>query len=194
MEKPNEFYAKDRAAWRKWLTKNHLTEKKCWLILYNKNSGTRSVLYAEAVEEALCFGWIDSKGNKRDDKSFFLSFAPRKSKSVWSKINKERIESMIQEGRMTTVGMEKIKQAKADGSWTRLDAIDALQMPADLARGLSRNKKAKKYFDAFPPSAKKIIFFWIESAKRPETKAVRVSETVAWAAKNIRANQWRPKK
>lgn len=101
---------------------------------------------------------------------------------------------MIQEGRMTTVGMEKIKQAKADGSWTRLDAIDALQMPADLARGLSRNKKAKKYFDAFPPSAKKIIFFWIESAKRPETKAVRVSETVAWAAKNIRANQWRPKK
>src|SRR6185295_5631626 len=159
MERPNEFYAKDRAAWRKWLVKNHLTETKCWLILYNKHSGKACVMYAEAVEEALCYGWIDSKGNKRDDKSFFLSFAPRKRKSVWSKINKERIARMIREGQMTAVGMEKIKQAKADGSWTRLDAIDALQMPSDLVKAFGKNKKAKNFFDTFPPSAKKIIFF-----------------------------------
>ena len=187
-----EFYAKDRRTWRKWLENNHLKKQNIWLIIFKKESDTPSVYYNDAVEEALCFGWIDSTANKRDDKSFLLFFVTRKPKSGWSKVNKQRIERLNKLNLMTSAGQEKIEMAKKDGTWTMLDAIERLIMPAVLKKEFNKNKIALKYFEAFPPSVKKSIFHWIQSAKREETSRKRIVETVTLAAKNIRANQWKP--
>jgi uncharacterized protein YdeI (YjbR/CyaY-like superfamily) len=186
------FHAKTRHQWRKWLERNHQKEKKVWLIIYHKDSDTKSIYYAEAVEEALCFGWIDSAPRKRDAESFFLSFSPRKPKSVWSKLNKERAARLISGGMMTPAGMEKIILAKKTGAWNALDKIDNMIIPDDLQKALSGNKSAMKNFSAFPPSAKKIILMWIDNARKMETRMNRVEETIRLAAKNIRANQYKP--
>lgn len=191
-ERP-EFFAKDRATWRKWLKTNHKKEQRVWLILHKKNSKRPCVSYTEAVEEALCFGWIDSVANKRDTESFLLFFASRKPGSVWSKINKERIARIIEQGLMASEGVRKIEEAKKDGSWTFLDAIEELEMPSALKKAFSKNKKALVNFEAFPPSTRKGIYYWVISAKRDETRDLRVKETVTLAAKNVRANQWKGK-
>ncbi|HEX5153726.1 MAG TPA: YdeI/OmpD-associated family protein [Parafilimonas sp.] len=185
------FYAKSRKEWRNWLAKNHELEKFVWLIIYHKESKTPSVYYEEAVEEALCFGWIDSKGNKRDSESFYLFFAQRNPRSNWSKINKERVEKMTQQGLMTENGQKLIDLAKMKGTWTALEQIDDLIIPADLKKILDKNKKASKNFEAFSSSSKKIILNWILSAKRPETREQRLKQTVELAAKNIKANHYR---
>jgi uncharacterized protein YdeI (YjbR/CyaY-like superfamily) len=174
-----------------WLEKNHATAGSVWLIIYKKDSGTPSVVYAEAVEEALCFGRVDSKPNKRDDKSYVLYFAARKPKSPWSKINKERVARLIKEKKMHAAGLAKINAAKKDGSWSVLDSVEALIMPGELKKVISKNKKALTHFEAFPPSVKKGIYQWIQSAKTDETREKRITETVNQAEKNIRANQWR---
>lgn len=173
------------------MEKNHATAGNVWLIIYKKESGTPSVVYAEAVEEALCFGWVDSKPNKRDDKSYILYFAERKPKSPWSKINKERVARLIKEKKMHAAGLAKISAAKKDGSWSMIDAIEALIMPDALKKAFSKNKKALTHFEAFPPSVKKAIYQWVQSAKTDETRDKRIVETVTQAAKNVRANQWR---
>ena len=190
-KKDIEFYAKNRDTWRKWLAKHHAVKPYVWLILYRKHSATGSVNYNDAVEEALCFGWIDSKPNKRDGESFFLFFAPRKPKSVWSAVNKKRIEQLIAAGKMTEAGLAKIVQAKRDGSWNALDTVDALLMPPALQKAFTYNKTALKQFEAFPPSAKKGIYQWIQSAKTAPTLNKRVEETVAKAAEGKRANEWK---
>jgi uncharacterized protein YdeI (YjbR/CyaY-like superfamily) len=138
------------------------------------------------VEEALCFGWIDSKPNKRNEESYFLFFAPRKPKSVWSAQNKKRIEKLLAEGRMTPMGMQKMEQAKDNGSWAALNLVDALVMPAPLKKAFSLNKAALRNFEKFPPSAKKGIYQWMQSAKTETTMNKRVAETVALAAENKR--------
>lgn len=162
--------------------------------MYKKASGKPTFTYNEVVEEALCFGWIDSKPNKRDEESYFLFIAPRKPKSVWSAHNKKRVDTLLKENLITTAGLQKIEAAKKDGSWTVLDKIEALQMPAVLKKAFIKNKNALAYFDQFPASVKKQLFHWVESAKTEETRLKRVAETVTLAAKNIRANQWKPKK
>jgi uncharacterized protein YdeI (YjbR/CyaY-like superfamily) len=186
-----EFYAPSREAWRNWLTKNHTSAGTIWLVLYKKDSNVPTLTYSEAVEEALCFGWIDSKPNKRDDKSYRLFFADRKPKSVWSKLNKDRIKKLIKQGLMTPAGQAKIDIAKQNGSWSTLDAAEDLQMPAELERAFAKAKRALKNFEAFPPSVKKGIYHWIIGAKQEITRAKRIKETVEKAAENIRANQWR---
>ncbi|MGZ5255056.1 MAG: YdeI/OmpD-associated family protein [Flavitalea sp.] len=186
-------YAKDRKAWRSWLEKNCATEKSVWLIIYRKDAQTKSVNYPDAVEEALCFGWIDSKPNKRDDESFYQFFAKRNPTSNWSKINKERVKKLVAEGFMTPAGMNLIEQAKANGAWSALDAVESLVLPPELQKSLSNNKEAAQFFDAFPRSVKKGILEWIQNAKTPETKNKRIEETVRLAEKNIRANQYIPK-
>ena len=188
---PSSIHPKSRAEWRKWLDANHTRPEGIWLISYKKATGKPRVDYAEAVEEALCFGWIDSKPGKLDEERSMLWFAPRKAKTGWSKLNKERAGKLIEAGRMAPAGMAKIEVAKKDGSWDLLDAIHEMGVPPDLARALSKNKTARKNFEAFPPSVKRAIFEWIAIAKRPETRAKRIEETVARAEKNIRANQWR---
>lgn len=187
------FYAKNRKAWRNWLIKNHLTKENCWLILYKKESNTPSVYYAEAVEEALCFGWIDSKPNKRDAESFLLFFSKRKHKSVWSALNKQRIAKLEAAGLLMPAGIAMIELAKQTGTWAALDAVDALAYPADFKKALQKNKTAATCFEAFPKSTKQGILQWILSAKKEETRKQRIAETVSLAAKNIRANQWKPK-
>ena len=189
----NVFHAKNRAAWRRWLEKNHDKKTDVWLLFHKKGNQAPCVKYEEAILEALCFGWIDSTARKRDDTSFVMYFASRKPRSVWSKINKGRIKKLIDQGLMTRAGLEKIEIAKANGSWTFLDSIEELVMPADLKKSLTRNKKALKYFEAFPGSVKKAIYSWIEHAKRAVTRQARIKETVMLAAKNQRANEWRPK-
>ncbi len=190
-KQPERVYAPDRATWRKWLEQNHATASGVWLVYYKKQSGKPSVSYAEAVEEALCFGWIDSRPNRLDDERYMQLFSPRKPKSPWSRLNKQRVEKLIAQGLMTPAGLAKIEAAKRDGAWDKYNVIEELAMPADLKKALAANKTARQNFEAFSPSSKKNILYWIASAKRPETRAKRIQETVALAAKNLKANHWR---
>jgi uncharacterized protein YdeI (YjbR/CyaY-like superfamily) len=188
---PNSIHPKTRAEWRMWLSQHHLQTEGVWLITFKKASGQPRIEYDEAVEEALCFGWVDSKPNKLDEDRAMLWFAPRKANTGWSKLNKSRVEKLISAGLMTRAGLAKIETAKRDGSWNALDGIEALEIPPDLEKALAADKVAQEYFNAFPRSVKRAILEWIASAKKPETRAKRVEETVTLAAKNIRANQWR---
>ncbi len=190
-DKIDSFYASNRQEWRDWLAKNHATSPGVWLIYFKKESGKPRVEYADAVEEALCFGWVDSRPNKIDDQSYMQLFSPRKPKSPWSKLNKERVEKLIQQGLMTPAGLAKIELAKQNGSWNTYDGVETLAVPPDLQAALDANDTARANFEAFSPSSKKTILWWIESAKRPETRAKRVEETVTLAAQNIKANHYR---
>lgn len=186
--------AKTRKVWRKWLEKNHKNEKSVWLIIYHKKSKTKSIYYPEAVEEALCFGWIDSKPNKRDEESFYLYFAQRKRGSVWSKINRERVKKLTDQGLMTEAGHAMVDYAKKSGNWETLVMIEQEIMSPDLMKEFNKNKLAFKNFNAFPPSSRKIILGWIASAKTPETRNKRIKESVTLAEQNIRANHYIRKK
>ncbi len=186
------YYAKDRNQWRSWLEENSGHEKNVWLIMYKKASHFPSVYYAEAVEEALCFGWIDGKANKRDAQSYYQLFAKRNPKSKWSKVNKERVENLLAAGLMQPGGLEAVEIAKQNGTWTALDEAAQLTIPDDLQRALAKNEDAMKYFTLFPASAKRALLEWISSAKREETRRKRMEATVTAAAQNIRANQYRP--
>jgi uncharacterized protein YdeI (YjbR/CyaY-like superfamily) len=162
-------------------------------VSYKKGTDLPRFEYEESVEEALCFGWIDSKPNKLDDERTMLWFAPRKPRTGWSRPNKARIDRMLEAGLMHPAGLAKIEQAKADGSWTSLDAIEALELPADLVAAFAAYPSAEQNFLAFPRSAKRGILEWIHTAKKPETRAARVAETARLASVNERANQWRGK-
>ncbi|MBD1876496.1 YdeI/OmpD-associated family protein [Nodosilinea sp. FACHB-131] len=186
----NSIQVESRAEWRAWLTANHTRSEGLWLITYKKRSGKPHVSYDEVVEEALCFGWIDSKGNRLDDERTMLWVAPRKSGTGWSALNKKRIAALIEAGLMMPPGLAKIEAAKQDGSWELLDAIERLEVPADLALALAENELASANFEAFPRSAKRGILEWIASAKRAETRDRRIAETVELAAQNLRANSW----
>ena len=188
---PNSVHPLSRAEWRQWLEQNHERKEGVWLVSFKKATGKPRFDYEEAVEEALCFGWIDSKGNKLDEERSMLWFAPRKPKTGWSKPNKIRIEKLTAAGLMNPAGLAKIEAAKKDGSWNALDSVEALEIPADLKKALAANRMAQQNFDAFPRSAKRAILEWISHAKKPETRAKRIEETVTKAEKNIRANQWR---
>jgi len=188
---PNSVHPQTRAEWRMWLSDHHLQQEGVWFITFKKASGKPHIEYAEAVEEALCFGWVDSKPNKLDEERTMLWFSPRKAGSGWSKLNKSRGESLIASGLMTSAGLSKIEAAKQDGSWNALDQIEALEIPPDLEKALAANETAQAYFNGFPRSVKRGILEWIISAKRPETRARRIEETVSLAEKNVRANQWR---
>jgi uncharacterized protein YdeI (YjbR/CyaY-like superfamily) len=185
--------AKDRASWRRWLQRNHTQDVGIWLELHKKGSAGSSVRYVEAVEEGLCFGWIDSTANTLDEERYAIWFAPRKAKSAWSATNKERVDRMVAAGLMTEAGLEAIEIAKENGAWDALNDSDALMVPDDLASALAANGDARRHWDAFPPGVRKQILEWINSAKRDETRAKRVAETATSAAKNVRAHQWRPK-
>lgn len=177
-------YASDRQSWRTWLEEHHKTFRGIWLIYYKVGSGKPSVKYSEAVKEALCFGWIDSKVKSLDEERYQQIFTPRKPQSVWSKLNKQYIEELIAQGLMTAAGLEKINRAKQDGSWTTLDAIEALIIPPDLQQALETNAIANQKFQAFNNSTKKSILFWIDSAKRSETRLKRITQTLNSAAQN----------
>jgi uncharacterized protein YdeI (YjbR/CyaY-like superfamily) len=191
MSKINEFsdfHPLTRKQWRDWLAENHDKFSGIWFVYFKKQTGKPRVTYDEAVEEALCFGWIDSLPRKVDDERSKLLFTPRKPKSVWSKLNKTRIEKLIENGLMTKIGLAKIEAAKANGAWNILDDSDNLKIPADLTKEFERNKDAKKNFNAFSDSSKRMILAWIGSAKRTETRNTRIVKTIEMAKQNKRAN------
>ena len=191
---PNAVHPKTRSAWRKWLETHHARPEGVWLVAYKKSTGKSRFQYDESVEEALCFGWVDSKVNKLDDERSMLWFAPRKAGTGWSKPNKERIERLLSLGLMHPAGLAKVEQAKADGSWSLLDAVEALEVPADLAKALAEYPSASRNFENFPRSVKRNILEWIQIAKKAETRAARIEETARLAQDDVRANQWRDKR
>jgi uncharacterized protein YdeI (YjbR/CyaY-like superfamily) len=192
MVKPpdNSVHPATRADWRDWLAQNHTRAEGVWLISYKKSAGKPRLEYEDIVEEALCFGWIDSKGRALDDERTMLWMAPRKPRTGWSRPNKERLERLIAAGLMAPAGAAKVAAAQADGSWSALDAVEALEVPDDLAAALAGYAAARTNFDAFPRSARRSILEWIAAAKTPATRAKRIEETARLAEENVRANQW----
>jgi uncharacterized protein YdeI (YjbR/CyaY-like superfamily) len=180
-------------AWSAWLERNCSTSQGVWLVSWKKRSGKPAMTYEEAVSEALRFGWVDSRGGKLDDDRTMLWFSPRRKGSAWSGPNKRRIQQLETEGRMAAQGRAKVEAAKADGSWSRLEEVEALVVPDDLAAAFSAHPGSRAQWDNFPPSARRGILEWIVQAKRVETRAKRVTETARLAARGERANQWRPR-
>jgi uncharacterized protein YdeI (YjbR/CyaY-like superfamily) len=185
-----EVHPLTRAEWRRWLVANHATSGSIWLVTYKKASGKPRFDTGEAVDEALCFGWIDSLPRKLDDERSKLLMSPRKKGSAWSAVNKAKVEQLIAEGRMAAPGLAAITRSKADGTWNKLDGVDRLDKPDELIDAFARQPGSEMLFDAFPISAKRGILEWILNARTPETLAKRVEETARLAARNIRANQW----
>ncbi len=178
-----------REQWRAWLTANHGRTESIWLVTFRRGSGEPSLPYDDIVEEALCFGWIDGRAGKLDDRRRMLLLSPRRRGSGWSKLNKERIERLAAAGLITPAGLAKIEAAKADGSWSLLDEVDALIVPPDLeAAFASAEPQARAAWDGFSKSSRRAILDWLRQARRPETRARRIEETVAMAARGLRAN------
>lgn len=188
------YYAKDRATWRNWLEKNGKKKKAVWLIYYKPASGKSRVSYNDAVDEAICFGWIDSKPNSLDEFRSIQFFAPRNPKSNWSKVNKARVTRLNKEGRMTPAGLELVEAARKSGTWDALNEVEEMVIPDDLLRELKKSEKAYQYFTAFPKSSRKNILEWIHNAKQAETRNKRIAETAKLAKENIRANHYRQPK
>jgi len=179
-----------RNEWRRWLEANHDRPVGVWLVRWKKNSGHPVLGYDDAVEEALCFGWVDSLPRKLDDDRTMLWFAPRKRGSAWSRPNKERVARLDAEGLLTPAGRRAVDTARADGSWSLLDDVEDLVVPSDLATAFEDHPGSREQWDAFPPSTRRGILEWIVQAKRAETRAKRVEETATLAARGERANQW----
>ncbi len=154
---------------------------------FKKHVGEYYVPYGEVVEELLCYGWVDSRTRRVDDDRTMLLVSPRKPGSTWSASNKRRVADLEKRGLMTPAGHAKIESAREDGSWYFLDDIENLIEPDDLARALDKNQRARQNFDSFSPSARKVILLWIKTAKRGETRARRINETVRLATKNVKA-------
>lgn len=171
---------KNRAEWREWLIANHENEAEVWFVYYKKKTGRSTVEYGASVEEALCYGWVDSIIKKVDDTKYVRKFTPRKEDSNWSPSNIERVERLISEGLMTEHGLEKVEAAKRAGNWDKPIQKPKLQfeMPAEFAEALKGNKRALKTFENLAPSYQKQYLGWIEVAKRPETKEKRIQESI----------------
>ncbi len=178
----------DREEWRSWLAGNHEEASGVWLVSWKKATGRPFVAYTDAVDEALCFGWVDSRPNKLDESRAMRLFTPRNPKSPWSRINKAKVHRLTERGRMAPAGMRSVEAAKANGAWTVYDKIEDLVIPPDLASALDGNDEAMAYFKNFPESSQKNILWWIKTAVKSETRAARVSATVELAAQNRMAN------
>jgi len=188
-----QVYVKSRPAWRRWLAKHGERSPGIWLIYDKKSSRADRLAYADAVEEALCYGWIDSTLRSLDDARYMQLFTPRKPKSTWSKLNKTRVARLIDEGLMAPPGLATIEKAKTNGSWTSLDSVEALEVPDDLAAALAKRPVAARNFSAFSPSSRKGYLHWVRQAVRPETRAERIAHTVTCCAANLKNRQLAPK-
>lgn len=178
----------NREQWRAWLAEHHARPESVVLIVHKRSGGERFVPHEALVEEALCFGWIDGTRRTYDDHRILQLFAPRRPSSSWSRVNKERVDRLIDEGKMTAAGMAVIDRAKRDGSWTRFDDAENLIIPDDLRVAFDRHPGSGKNFSEFPPSSRKMILHWIIEAKRPETRGKRIEEAASKAARNERAH------
>jgi uncharacterized protein YdeI (YjbR/CyaY-like superfamily) len=175
-----QLYVTNRDQWRDWLSRHHAMEAGIWLVFYKKETSKPTIDYEKAIEEALCFGWIDSIIKKIDAEKYVRKFTPRKEQSKWSNLNKKRVEKMIKQGRMTEVGLKKIKAAKKSGLWDQDPRPQiSLDVPPEFARALARSKKAKKNFEQLASTYRRHYIGWIVTAKRPETRERRIAESIA---------------
>jgi uncharacterized protein YdeI (YjbR/CyaY-like superfamily) len=174
-----------RKEWRAWLRKHHSTASAVWLVFAKKHTGLPCPSYNDAVEEALCFGWIDGLVNPVDGTYYKQLFTPRKPKSAWARSNKIRVARLIEEGLMTSAGLRAIETAKANGAWTALDHVESLTMPPELRKALNGNAQSRKRWLEFSDSQRKQFLYWLASAKREETREQRIGEIVAMAAQGI---------
>ncbi len=182
-----------RDDWRRWLEVNHARSRGVWVVTMKKAAvpkGATLVSPRDINEECLCFGWVDSRPGSVDEERSALLCTPRKPGSGWSRVNKERLDRLLAAGLVHASGLDAIERAKADGSWTRLDEVDARIVPTDLAAALDGLPPARDNFERFPPSTRKAILEWIAQAKTGPTRARRVEETATLAQQNLRANQW----
>jgi uncharacterized protein YdeI (YjbR/CyaY-like superfamily) len=178
------FIARSRGTWRAWLTRHHVSDRCVWLILLKRHVEKPCVTLAEAVEEALCFGWIDGKLRRIDDERHALRFTPRRPGSVWSETNKARVRRLIAEGRMTEAGLLAVAAGKKSGQWQKARALArTTALPKDLALALESNPAARSFFAGLAPSYRKLYVAWVEDAKRPQTRQRRVATVLARAAR-----------
>jgi len=176
--------------WREWLAQHHTTKQSVWLIYYKQGSNIPTVTWSESVDEALCFGWIDGQVKPIDDEKYMRRFSRRKVKSIWSKINKEKVEVLIANGRMTNAGLKSIELAKQNGSWTVLDEAETLIVPEDLITAFDKHPGAQAFFGGLSKSARKSMLQWLTQAKRPETRQKRAEEIARLAAQQQKPKQF----
>ena len=181
------YHPADQAAWRAWLAANSDTARGVWVASWRKGSGRDPVAYADLVEEAICFGWIDSTVNTLDDERGLQLMTPRKPKSGWTRLNRQRVADLEAQGRMTDAGRRVVAVAKANGTWTIYDSVEDLLEPDDLSEALDACTPARTAWDGFPASARKQMLWWVVSAGRPETRASRIAKIVSEAASGRRA-------
>jgi uncharacterized protein YdeI (YjbR/CyaY-like superfamily) len=191
MEEADRFCPKDQEDWRNWLKENHEEKDFVWLIINKKGSPNPNLIWSEAVDQALCFGWIDSTVRPIDDHQYRQYFCKRKPKSHWSRVNKEKVKTLIEQGLMQEAGFKSIEIAKKNGSWTFLDAVEALEVPEDLQKEFAKYEAAREYFDGLSNSMKKQLLFWVVSGKRKETRQKRVSEIAEHASRKMKPKQFR---
>ena len=177
----------DRGAWRAWLEANYARAQGVWVVSPRRQADRSQLDYDALVEEALCFGWVDGRVQPIDEERIMQLVTPRRNGSAWARSNKERVARLAAAGAMAAAGTQVVEAAKADGSWSRYDSAEALEIPPDLDAALAASASAAANFDAFSDAAKRAILRWLIDAKRPETRAKRVAETVARAARNERA-------
>lgn len=180
----------NKQAWRKWLELNHKKKDAIWLIFHKKSSATPNLTWSEAVDEALCFGWIDSTKKTIDSDKYIQYFAKRKPKSTWSRVNKEKVKELTAQKLMTTAGIESIEIAKKNGSWTILDSVEHLIIPKDLEEEFKTKPTSKDFFLSLSKSNRKSILQWIVLAKRADTRERRIKEVVELASKNQKPKQF----
>jgi uncharacterized protein YdeI (YjbR/CyaY-like superfamily) len=183
-----------RAEWREWLAANHRVASGVWLVIWKRRSGRQVVSYEEAVEEALCFGWIDGRMNRLDDDRMVQWFAPRRPKSTWARTNKERVERLEAAGFMTDAGRAVIEAAMANGSWNSLDEIDALVVPSDLEAALAAHEGAREHFDSRTASTRRMALAYVTQAKSPQIRARRIDLVVtACVGRKPLSHAWQPR-
>jgi uncharacterized protein YdeI (YjbR/CyaY-like superfamily) len=180
------FYPTSQEDWRKWLENNHLSKQSVWLVYYNKKSSKKSITWSESVDVALCFGWIDSKKIKIDEETSHQFFSKRKANGTWSKINKVKVEQLIEKGLMTEAGYKCMEIAKQNGSWTILDEVEELIIPEDLKAELNNRPTARDFIETLNKSSKKAILQWLVLAKRPETRETRIATIVDRAEQKLK--------
>lgn len=194
---PETFCPTSRQHWREWLQAHHATAQSVWLVYQKRRAATvPGISYAEAVEEALCFGWIDSTSQPVDEATYRQYFSKRKPGGTWSKVNKARVQRLLAAGLLAEAGLAAIEVAKQNGAWSILDEVEELRVPADLARELAAQPPAQAYFAGLCQSDQRNMLQWLVLAKRPETRQARIAEIVAQAAQQQKPTQFRgrPKK
>ncbi|MCC5915750.1 MAG: YdeI/OmpD-associated family protein [Cryomorphaceae bacterium] len=190
MNETEIFYPKSQTEWRQWLKENHSSKQSVWLVFYTKSSKKPSITWSEAVDVALCFGWIDSKKIKIDAETSHQFFSKRRPQSTWSKINKKKVQNLIENGLMTQAGLDRIEVAKQNGSWAILDEVEELKIPKDLEKAFKNYKGSKDYFLSLSKTIRKMMLTSLVLAKRPETRQKRIDEIAELAGQNKKPKQF----